>query len=116
MQEAGRAPKDAKKRIVVLSGKDLRRSHEHALISVFGGNIQGIQGNGRLAGANIPLQQTVHGKWSRHVALDLAHHTKLRLRRRKGQFPQIPFPRAFRKDEMPVKRLRSCFCNSTASR
>ena len=69
----------------VLLSKGLRRSHERPLASALDRAQERVEGNDRLAGADVPLQQPLHRDGAREVAVDLADRLLLIRRERKRQ-------------------------------
>ena len=61
----------------MLLGEHLGRRHQRSLVPALHGGEQGGDGDDRLAGADVALQQPVHRVGSRQVGVDLADHPLL---------------------------------------
>ena len=61
----------------MLLGEDLGRRHQRTLVAALDRGQQGGDGDDRLAGADVALQQAVHGVRRREVGIDLADHPGL---------------------------------------
>ena len=75
----------ARERPEVLLGEDLGRRHEHRLASGLHGRQERHHGHDRLAGADVALQEPVHGHRAREVRPDLGPDALLRGRERERQ-------------------------------
>ena len=67
-------------RLCVLTGQDFRRRHQSDLPAIRNGGIGGNQRDNRLSGADISLQQPIHGHRLRHVGKNLRNNPLLRIR------------------------------------
>ena len=76
---------ERRNRFQVLAREHFRRRHERRLRAGFDRDRHGEQGDDRLAGADVALQQPQHAPRRRHVGLDLAHGLALRARQREGE-------------------------------
>ena len=70
-------------RDVVLGGEYLGRRHERGLVSIFDRDHCCLERHDSLAGADVPLEQTPHGRGAMHVVRDFFHHALLRRGRMK---------------------------------
>ena len=69
----------------VLRGQRLRRRQEHALQPGLRGADQAVQGDDRLARADVALQQAPHGRLTAQVGLELVERLELVRRELEGQ-------------------------------
>ena len=72
-QRLGRAPRCRQ----VLRGQRLGRRHQRALAAVLDGAQQGVHGHGRLARADVALQQALHRDAAGDVAVDVGDRPPL---------------------------------------
>ena len=63
-----------RQRPVMLLGQEFRRGHESHLVAAIEGGQGRKEGHDRLARANIPLDQTVHGVGSGHIPKNRLNH------------------------------------------
>ena len=64
----------------MLTREDFGRRHQRGLRAGFDGAEHGEEGDERLAGADVALQQAQHALRRRHVGVDLAERGDLRIR------------------------------------
>ena len=76
---------ERRNRFHVLAREHFRGRHERRLRAGFDRDRHGEQGDDRLAGADVALQQPQHAPRRRHIGLDLAHGLALRARQREGE-------------------------------
>ncbi len=74
-----------RKRGVVLPRENFRRRHQHSLAAGFDRRQHRHQGHGRLAGADVPLQQPQHAVGSGHVGKDLVDGRRWLFVKEKGR-------------------------------
>ena len=55
----------------MLPSQHFRGGHEHALLAVAKGEVQGRQGQHGLTGAHVPLDNAVHGLGLGHIGADI---------------------------------------------
>src|SRR5439155_20700372 len=74
----------------MLLGERLRRRHQRALMTAFHGAKQGVQGHDRLAGAHVPLEETLHRARPGEIPPDLPNRVLLLRREHEWQQRAIP--------------------------
>ena len=79
------ALKEAAEFFIVLGCQDARRRHEGPLIAVLYDLGQGQGGDDGLAGADIALDQALHGHFALHIGLDIEEGLGLAFRQGEGQ-------------------------------
>ena len=71
----------------VLPGQDFRGSHQGGLVLVGDGDQQGVDGDRGLAGADVGLEQPLHGPVARQIPADRTDRPVLIGRQREGKQP-----------------------------
>ena len=84
----------------MLLGERLRGRHQRALTAAFDGAEQRVERDRRLARPDVPLEQPLHGRRQREVAVDLGD--RVLLGRREGERQRLPVAR----DELRRRRQR----------
>jgi hypothetical protein len=96
--ERGAEPLD---RQGVLLGEDLGRRHQRPLMALLDRAQERVEGDGRLSGAHVALQQTLHRRRGREVAVDLGDRALLLGGQRERQCRPVPG------DELAARRARA---------
>ena len=85
LDAVGRPGEDALDVARVLLGENLGRGHQRRLVAVLDGDDHGLDGDDRLAAADVALEQAVHRPVARQVVDDLLERALLRAGRREGE-------------------------------